>query len=77
MNIDIEILKQQNNLIVDNDIIYVKPIDKYNFVTFPIQDLAGSLALNVEEYLGLRANYYVFKNDLSGIEINNISSDGE
>lgn len=69
--IDIGILKKQNNLVIDNNLIYVKPTDKNNFVTFPIDDLKGALALTLDEYLGLRANYYVFKDDLSGLEINN------
>lgn len=70
MSIDIEILKQQNKLTTHNGKIYVKPIDKYDFVTFPIENLKGSLALSVEEYLGLRAMYYRFNDSLDGLEIN-------
>lgn len=75
MGVDIEILKQQNKLVTNNGKIYVKPIDQYNFVAFPIEDLKGSLALSVEEYLGLRAMYYRFNENLDGLEINETIQD--
>ena len=69
--IDIEILKKQNNLVIDDDgLILVKPIDVYNYTTFPLNDLSGCLRLTMDEYLGLRANYYRFNEKLNGIEIN-------
>ncbi len=69
--IDIEILKKQNNLVIDdNGMIMVKPINQNDFETFPLQDLAGCLRLTMEEYLGLRAGYYRFNENLNGIEIN-------
>ena len=47
--IDIEILKKQNNLVIDDDgLIMVKPTDTYNFETFPLQDLSGCLRLTME-----------------------------
>ena len=48
--IDFETIKKQNNLITDSDKIVVKPIDKYNYVTYPIDDLNGALLLTLEEY---------------------------
>lgn len=71
--IDFEIIKKQNNLITNNGLIYVKPIDEYQFITFPIEDLSGALAITLEQYLGLRANYYKFNKDLNGLEINTIN----
>ena len=65
--IDFEILKQQNNLVTDGDRIYVKPINNYNYETYPLKDLGGALALTLDEYLGLRANYYMFNDTLTGL----------
>ena len=70
---NIEILKKQNNLTVSDDgFIYVKPIDQHNYVTFPIEDLSGSLALTPDEYVLLKAGYYRITEDLTGLEINEI-----
>jgi hypothetical protein len=69
--IDIEILKKQNSLVIDDDgMIMVKPINENDFETFPLKDLAGCLRLTMEEYLGLRAGYYRFNENLNGLEIN-------
>ena len=68
--IDLQILKKQNDLLIDDDgLIMVKPTDRHNFETFPLQDLAGCLRLTIEEYLGLRAGYYRFNENLNGLEI--------
>ena len=48
---------------------YVKPIDRHNFITFPLEDLGGTVMVTIDEYLGLRANYYQFTEDLKGIEL--------
>lgn len=69
--IDLQILKRQNDLLIDDDgLIMVKPTDRNNFETFPLQDLGGCLRLTMEEYLGLRAGYYRFNENLNGLEIN-------
>ena len=69
--IDIDILKEQNKLTIsDNGLIYVKPIDKYNYITYPIEDLGGCLALTPEEYVLLKSGYYKIKEDMTGLEIN-------
>lgn len=69
--IDIEILKKQNNLVIDdNGFILVKPTGIYNYTTYPLNDLGGCLRLTMDEYLGLRANYYRFNKNLNGLEIN-------
>lgn len=69
--IDLEILKKQNNLIIsDNGLIFVKPIDQYNYITYPIEDLGGCLALTPNEYVLLKAGYYRINKKLIGLEIN-------
>lgn len=70
---DLEILKKQNNLTVSDDgLIYIKPTSPYNYITYPLMDLEGCLALTPEEYVLLRARYYKINNDLTGLEINEI-----
>lgn len=70
---DIEILKKQNNLTINDDgLIYVKPIDQNNYVTYPIDDLGGCLALTPNDYVLLKAGYYRISEDLTKIEINEI-----
>ena len=69
--IDIEILKKQNSLTINDDgFIYVKPTDQYNYTTYPIEDLGGALALTPEEYVLLKAGYYRINKKLIGLEIN-------
>lgn len=68
---DIEILKQQNKLTINEDgLVYVKPIDQYNYITYPLEDLSGCLALTPQEYVLLKAGYYRINIDLTGLEIN-------
>ena len=68
---DIEILKKQNNLTINDDgLIYVKPTDQYNYTTYPLEDLGGCLALTPNDYVLLKAGYYRFTEDLTGLEIN-------
>ncbi len=71
MAIDFLRLAQQNMLTFDDEHehFYVKPIDKHNFITYPLEDLSGTVMLTVDEYLGLRANYYQFTEDLTDIEL--------
>lgn len=68
---DIEILKKQNKLTVSDDgFIYVKPTDQYNYITFPLEDFEGCLALTPSDYVLLKAGYYRITKDLLGLEIN-------
>ena len=68
---DIEILKKQNNLTVSDDgLIYVKPINQYNYITYPLEDLGGCLALTPNDYVLLKAGYYKITEDLLSLEIN-------
>lgn len=68
---DIEILKKQNNLTINDDgLIYVKPLAKGGYTTYPLEDLAGCLALTPEDYVLLKAGYYRITENLLGLEIN-------
>ena len=68
---DIEILKRQNKLTINDDgFIYIKPVDQYNYDTFPLEDLAGCLALTPQDYVLLKAGYYRITENLTGLEIN-------
>lgn len=71
MRIDFIRLAEQNRLTFDDEHehFYVKPIDRHNFTTYPLEDLSGTVMLTVDEYLGLRANYYQFTEDLTSIEL--------
>ena len=68
---DIEILKKQNDLTISDDgLIFVKPIGQYEYITFPLEDLGGCLALTPQDYVLLKAGYYRITEDLLGLEIN-------
>ena len=71
MAVDFLKLAEQNLLTFDDEHehYYVKPIDRHNFITFPLEDLGGTVMVTIDEYLGLRANYYQFTEDLKGIEL--------
>ena len=71
MAIDFLKLAEQNLLTFDDEHehYYVKPIDRHNFITFPLEDLGGTVMVTIDEYLGLRTNYYQFTEDLKGIEL--------
>lgn len=79
MAIDFLKLAEQNLLTFDDEHehYYVKPIDRHNFITFPLEDLGGTVMVTIDEYLGLRANYYQFTEDLKGIELYEPSNDIE
>ena len=79
MSIDFMKLAEQNLLTFDDEHehYYVKPIDRHNFITFPLEDLGGTVMVTIDEYLGLRANYYQFTGALKGIELYEPSNDIE
>ena len=70
MNIDFTKFAEQNMLTYNDDKtrVFVKPTDRHNFTAYPLEDLSGVVALTLEEYLGLRTNYYQFNEQLTGIE---------
>lgn len=68
---DIEILKKQNKLTINDDgLIYIKPLDQYNYTTYPLEDLGGCLALTPDDYVLLKAGYYRITEDLLSLEVN-------
>lgn len=68
---DLEILKKQNRLTINDDgLVYVKPINQNNFITYPLKDFVGCLAITPEDYILLKAHYYRFSKDLTMLEIN-------
>lgn len=71
MIIDFLTLAQQNMLTYNDEKthFYVKPIDKHNYTSYPLENLDNTVLLTAEEYLGLRANYYQFNDNLTGIEL--------
>lgn len=70
MNIDFTKFAEQNMLTYNDEKtkVFVKPTDRHNFTAYPLEDLSGVVALTLEEYLGLRTNYYQFNEQLNGIE---------
>ena len=79
MAIDFLKLAEQNLLTSDDEHehYYADPIDRHNFITFPLEDLSGTIMVIIDEYLGLRANYYQFTEDLKGIELYTPPTDTE
>lgn len=71
MAIDFMTLAQQNRLTYTDDKtrVYVKPLDRHNFITYPLEDLSGTVLVTLEEYLGLRVHYYQFNENLNGLEL--------
>ena len=67
--IKLEILTKQNNLLVRDNLIFVQPIDEYCYITYPINDLTKCLRITLEQYLGLRANYYKFNEKLNELVV--------
>ena len=68
---DLEILKKQNKLTINDDgLIYVKPIDMFNFITYPLKDFVGCIEVTPNDYVLLKANYYKFSEDLTKLEVN-------
>lgn len=70
MNIDFTKFAEQNMLTYNDNKtrVFVKPTGRHNFTAYPLEDLSGVVALTLEEYLGLRTNYYQFNEQLNGIE---------
>lgn len=79
MSINITILQQQNMLSLDgNNNIYVYPHNKWEYTTYPLpENYQGCITLTLEEYLGLRANYYMFNDNLDGVEEYRAPTDDE
>lgn len=51
------------------DRVYVKPIDRYSFTSYPLpENLEGCILLTKEEYLGFMSGFLIFNEDLTGVE---------
>ena len=59
-------LIEKNLLTLQEGKVCVKPIDKYSFVTFPLEE-NDYIQLTQEEYLGLLTRIYMFNDDLDGV----------
>lgn len=70
MKIDFTKFAEQNMLTYNDSktLVFVKPTNRHDFISYPLEDLSGTVALTIEEYLGLRTNYYQFNEQLTGIE---------
>lgn len=71
MSIDFITLAQQNLLTFDDERkhFYIKPVSRHEYIAYPLEDLSGTILVTLDEYLGLRASYYQFTEDLKGIEL--------
>lgn len=68
---DLEILKKQNKLTISDDgLVYVKPRGEFNYITYPLKDLSGCIAITPEDYVLLKAGYYKFNEELTGLVVN-------
>ena len=67
--IDINILAKQNNLLIYDGFILVQPKNETDYITFPIDDISKCIRLTLEQYLGLRANYYKFNEKLTELVV--------
>lgn len=70
MKIDFTKFAEQNMLTYNDSktLVFVKPTSRHDFISYPLEDLSGTVALTIEEYLGLHTNYYQFNEQLTGIE---------
>lgn len=61
-------LNKNYKFVKNNNLIYVKPINQYEFITYPIDNLAYAIPITIEQYIGLINRTYKFIYDLSAIE---------
>ena len=55
------------------DKVYVKPLDRGSFTTYPLpSDLSGCVLLTKEEYLAFTSGLLLFTKDLTGVEYRDI-----
>lgn len=71
MSINFITLAKQNSLTFDEEQehFYIKPLSRHEYTTYPLPDLSDTILVTLDEYLGLRANYYQFTEDLRGLEL--------
>ena len=59
-------LQEKNLLTVVDNKVGIKPHDKYNFTTYPLQD-NDYILITDEEYIGLITHVYMFNEELDGV----------
>lgn len=75
---EIKKLKERYKLTTNEDetLIYLKPLDKYSFVTYPLDNLEKPfLQVSVEEYIGLMLRIYKFSEDLLSVVENPVEKE--
>lgn len=61
-------LNKNYKFVNNNNLIYVKPINQYEFITYPIDNLAYAIPITLEQYIGLLNRTCRFTSELSGVE---------
>lgn len=70
MELTIQYLKNKFNLTLTEDKtgIYVYPMNKYCFTSFPLpKDLSDCIVINKDEYLGILLDLLMFNDDLNTV----------
>ena len=70
MELTIQYLKNKFNLTLTKDEtgIYVYPMNKYCFTSFPLpKDLSDCIVINKDEYLGILLDLLMFNDDLNTV----------
>ena len=61
----IQKLIEKNLLTVKDDKVCIKPLNQYDFTTYPIED--EYILITGEEYVGLLTRVYMFNEELTGV----------
>ena len=61
-------LNKNYKFVNNNNLIYVKPINQYEFITYPIDNLAYAIPITLEQYIGLLNRTCRFTSKLSDVE---------
>lgn len=61
-------LNKNYKFVNNNNLIYVKPINQYEFITYPIDNLAYAIPITLEQYIGLLNRTCRFTSELSDVE---------
>ena len=75
--IDIDILQRQNHLTIIDGQVYIIPLSKRDFTTYPINETDSYIKVSPEEYLYLKAGYLCFTDDFTALEIAPVRQDIE
>lgn len=66
---EIKDIKEKMRLTTSDDQsrIFVVPIDKFNYITFPIEDLSKAVAISLDDFIKLRFGIVCFSDDLKSL----------